>query len=393
MSFYTSLSGLVRVQVTSADLPGLLGTLSQHGVTLLNCVPMDDIRAEVTLSRGEYRNLCAICTRRGDQVKLMTRRGIYWTGKRMLGRPVLLAGALLLLVLSLYLPSRILFVEVEGNTRIPTGQIMDAAQSCGIGFWANRREVRSEKMKNALLEAVPGLQWAGVNTYGCVARISVRERAVEEALPEDSAFGHIVAARDGFILSCTATRGTLLCAQGQAVAKGDILISGYSDLGLAIRAEQAQGEIYARTRRELEALTPLQVSVKGEKREERKKISLLIGKKRINFGKDSGNWDAACDRMYEEYYITLPGGFQLPVAIVVERFVTREMSQQEAENAGEVLERFGESYLRGQMLAGTIENARTAFEEWDGYLLLAGEYDCIEMIGKMQREQIGETNE
>lgn len=39
-------------------------------------------------------------------------------------------------------------------------------------------------MKNALLSAIPELQWAGVNTYGCRAVISVRERTLPERKPE-----------------------------------------------------------------------------------------------------------------------------------------------------------------------------------------------------------------
>ena len=92
----------------------------------------------------------------------------------MLFRPVLLAGLGILFLLAMYLPSRVLFIRVEGNMQIPDRQILAAAEECGIRFGASRREVRSEKVKNALLSSVPQLQWAGVNTAGCVATISVR---------------------------------------------------------------------------------------------------------------------------------------------------------------------------------------------------------------------------
>ena len=36
--------------------------------------------------------------------------------------------------------------------------------------------IRSEKVKNSLLQRIPQLQWAGINTDGCVAVISVREK-------------------------------------------------------------------------------------------------------------------------------------------------------------------------------------------------------------------------
>ena len=165
-------------------------------------------------------------------------------------------------------------------------KILSAAEDCGIVFGASRRRVRSEKTKNALLSAIPQLQWAGVNTSGCVATISVRERT-EAVQAEDSKFiQSIVAIRDGYVLSATVTEGTGLVIPGQSVQKGQILISGYTDCGICIRAEGAAGEVMAQTSRELEAVMPAKYDQRTQNREVRKHYSLLIGKKRIKLWKD-----------------------------------------------------------------------------------------------------------
>ena len=140
--------------------------------------------------------------------------------KGLLSRPVLLGGMGLLLAASLYLPSRVLFIRVEGNSVVDTREILAAAEACGIRFGASRREVRSEKVKNNLLEKVPDLQWAGVNTAGCVATISVRERQITAEEQAEEAVTHLVAARDGYIVSTTVTQGTPLVQVGQTVRAG-----------------------------------------------------------------------------------------------------------------------------------------------------------------------------
>lgn len=394
MNLYSSLRGTVTASLTGADITETLDLLARRGIPILHCQFHTELEAVITLRRGDYRQVKLLCGKRGDTLRLKKRSGIYWTLKALLKRPVLTFGALFYLVTALYLPSRVLFVRVVGNSAVPARLILEAAAECGIGFGASRREVRSERMKNALLEAVPQLQWAGVNTYGCVAEISVRERAQQEAPVVESSFGHIVAIREGIITSCNATRGNLLCAPGQAVEAGDILISGYTDCGLTIRAEQAQGEVFAATRRELTVITPDICLAGAENGEEKKKISLLIGKKRINFWKDSGIWDATCDRMYEEYYITLPGGFQLPFGWSVERYRPRTLSETElsAESREQLLQEAGAAYLKGQMLSGTIRDSVLTLAEEDGYLQMTGQYSCVEMIGFMQRQEIGETN-
>jgi hypothetical protein len=222
----------------------------------------------------------------------------------------------------------------------------------------------------------------------------VRERAAGESEETESAFGHIVALTDAYITDCTATRGTLLCTPGQAVTEGQILISGYTDTGLAIRAEQASGEIYGMTRRSVRVVMPEILTIRTATGEQLKKFSLIIGKKRINLWKDSGIYGASCDRMYAEYYITLPGGFRLPLALAVERFGITQCSDREipANEAETVLSMFAQRSLTQTMIAGSVQERQLEFTKQPGLWILAGEYRCTELIGIMQRLQIGENN-
>ena len=394
MSLRSSLGGTVTVRINGANLPATLDALAQRGIPICRCIFLTELEVQVTIPRSGYRQLKQICEKRGDTLDVLRRGGMYWAMKSLRNRPVLIAGAMLYLFASLYLPSRVLFVRTEGNSRVPAKQILEAAEASGIRFGASRRAVRSEKMKNALLEAVPQLQWAGVNTYGCVAKISVREKNQEKEATWDSSLGHIVAGMDGVVQEVTALRGTLLCAPGQAVSAGDILISGYTDSGLAIRAEQAEGEVYAATRRSLRVLMPDSGQIWVSDGAHKKKISILLGKKRINLWKDSGIWDTTCDRMYEEYYITLPGGFQLPFGWSVEKYRVRELSCQkwDRQDMEDVLSGTAEAYLKSQMISGIIRDRVRTFYESSGSLQLAGEYSCVEMIGFRQRLEIGDTN-
>ena len=385
---------LITVEISGADIPQTLCALNRSEIILLRTHMKDELTVEVTMLRQDIGKAQEICRKRGDSLRILEREGWYWPFKSLLSRPVLMFGLALLLFCALWLPSRVLFVQVEGNALVPARKILEMADQCGIGFGARRRGVRSEKMKNALLEKMPELQWAGVNTRGCVAVISVRERPVRQATVESPSLCHIVAVADGVISQCTATRGTLLCIPGQAVEAGEILISGYTDSGLTIRAEAAQGEIYGHTLRTIESVTPTFRGTVSEYGPEMKKISLLIGKKRINLWKDSGIWEGTCDRMYEEYYITLPGGFQLPLGLTVERYHQRQVSQQEIPqtHCRRLLETAAQAHLCDAMIAGTIVRTDLSYTQEPGVLRMAGEYRCTELIGVPQRFQIGEQN-
>lgn len=395
MGLFKSLTGMVTAELTSADISGALAEISNLGVSIFDVRTADELTACFRLYRRDYKKLLQFAGKRGEGLRLIGRTGIYWDAKGLLKRPMLLLCIFALVILVLFVPTRVLFVQVEGNTAVPSKKILAAAEESGIRFGAARRKVRSEKMKNALLSAIPELQWAGVNTYGCTAVISVRERSVKDETQKQREVSSIVADRDGIILSCTVTRGNGLCTPGQAVRAGQVLISGFTDCGLCITATRAEGEIMALTRRNLTVKTPAQSSVRDDEGSHTTKFSLIVGKNRINFYKGSGICDSSCVKMYSEYCLTLPGGFALPVTLVKETVIDYEMAASEiAEDAAlTALSRFAADYQQRQMIAGAITDSSEEISMKNGAWCLTGKYACAEMIGRHQQAQIGEYHE
>lgn len=387
MDFWRQVDGAVFVELTSADIPGTMALMQNAGFQIWDLEMVDILTLRFHIQRREYKGVRTLCEKKGDQLKLLSQNGFYWNFKRLKNRPILVVGLLLLFVFSLWVPSRVFFVRVVGNDSIASRQIIEKAAQCGISFGSSRRDVRSEKMKNALLEAIPELSWAGVNTYGCTAVITVRERSVSAPTDGSGQVGSIIAVRDGIIRQITVLRGTGLCAVGQAVKAGQVLISGYTDCGLSIQATTAEGEIYAQTNRELSTVCPTHFEQKITMTDIKRKISLIIGKKRIIFSNSSGISGTGCAKIYEENYISLPGGFVLPVAIAVEIWTDYQTEYVPLSDAERLLSDFANRYLSSQMLCGKILLADEIFSGQDGLLQLIGSYSCYELIGITRIEE------
>lgn len=390
MGLLRSLAGMVCLEVTSAAPADMLTAVNALGIPLFGVRHTGDLSVEISFYRQDYGALRQLLERRGEKWKEVKKSGLYWTFRRTLHRSLLLSGVALLLFLVLFLPTRVYFIRVEGNQTVPTRLILAKAEQCGIVFGASRREVRSERMKNALLEEIPELQWAGINTSGCVATISVRERSVTEEKDPDQSVGSIVAIRDGVIRECTVLKGNPLCTVGQAVKAGQVLISGYTDTGLSIQATRAEGEIYAETLRQMQVVTLSDAAQRGEITKTEKKYSLLIGKKLIKLFKDSGISDTSCVKMYERRYLTLPGDFQLPVAVICEtlHYYDTETVQATDSETFDWMLGFSEDYLGSQMIAGQIMASDVQLDLQEGHCGLTGKYACLEMIGRVQNEEI-----
>lgn len=395
MKFSKIPTGTLRLMVTCANMPGLLSTLNEHGIPLFRLEQSDELNATFCVQQSQYQMTVQIIEHLGGKISHSLRAPGSHLVRGIVQRPVLVLGVFLILTLTFYLPTRILFIRVNGNHAIPIRQIQDVAAECGVNFGANRKQIRSEKVKNQLLSKIPELKWVGVNTRGCVAEISVRERASAESDTGRSIVSSVVASRDGIIREMTVTGGKPICRVGQAVRKGQLLVSGYSDCGRCIYGTRAEAEIYALTRRNLQVFTLSETEQRSVSGGSTRKISLIIGKKRINFYKGSGISDATCVRMYHEYTLTLPGGFQLPVTLVVHEQVDyekipRSLTPEETET---FLTQHVHSYLESQMIAGMVKQGDYQITELNGSHCLIGEYLCDEMIGLTRSEEIADRYE
>ena len=379
-----------QLTVICANMSGLLFRLNLHGVTLHHLCRKDELTASFCVRQGQYHLAVKIIEQDGGKIESTIPASGYLLLKGFLRRPVLIFGCVLLMFLTLFIPTRILFVSISGNERIPQRQILALASECGVSFGVSRNEIRSEKVKNRLLSALPELKWVGVNTSGCVAQISVRERAPSETKTNEPMVSSLVASCDGVIREITVRSGNPICRVGQAVKKGQLLVSGYADCGRCIYGTRADAEIYAQTRRSLCLSALTEGYQKVDINRSRRKYGLIIGKKRINFYKGSGIYDTTCVRMYVEYPLTLPGGFQLPVVLTVQEEIDYDIIpvESEVQELEPILDQFARAYLESLMIAGKVCQGDYQLTETEGALHLAGQYICDEMIGQRRSEEI-----
>ena len=386
MELWWRLRGWVRVQLTSADCVSRLRSISRV-IRLEHIVFQNDLVVEFDILRSDLKRLKI---RDGETVRQVGAGGLPVFMEKIRRWRLLAAVVLFLGILTVFLPTRVLFLRVEGNGEIPARLILERAEECGVYFGAPIRKLRSEQVKNHLLWAIPELRWAGVNTDGCVATITVAVRQTSEK-SEQKLPGDVVAVTDAVIKDIFPETGTAQAETGQAVRAGQILISGTTDLGYCTRVDRASGEVYGLTRRSVDAVLPLKTIVRQETGKVVHKYSLRIGKKYVNFSNDSGILYGTCVKMRTVNYLTLPGGFRLPVALVTDTYQRCETEEISREMAQDELLAEARRYVREQMRSGSIEREDVQFSN----NTLSVVFECREMIGAFRPGIYteGDTNE
>lgn len=380
---------MITVEITCPAPEEFISEITQEGIILSSIRQLDACRFSACVNQMDLAALYRLTDFRANTVKICRKNPFSGWTVYLLMRPVLLVGMLTVIILTIFLPRKILFMEVEGNRAIPSSDIIACAESAGVSFGVNRSSVRSEKVKNRLLSELPGLQWAAINTYGCLAVISVKERTLPEQTETKGGVSSIVSGCDGVVCKITVKRGTAVCSVGEAVKKGQMLVSGYTDCGLLVKAEQAEAHVYAYTQHYLTAVSMQERSERSKQTKYSTSYSLKIGKKLIKMNNCSSNSSGNCAKIYSETILRLPGGFILPISLIkVTQITYTEELFRDGVDCSAWLPVYMENYLHDHIFDGEILKRTyiddVANESW----VCRCQYYCREMIGRQKDEEI-----
>ena len=274
-------------------------------------------------------------------------------------------------------------IEVEGNDRLPAGQIVQALEELGIapGTWGP--SIDSPETRNRMLLRMPELAWLAVNRSGGRVQVLVTERQQPPDTRAPYAVANVVAARDGVLTEVSVTEGMRLCAVGDTVRQGQLLVSGYEDYGLFIRPVCASAEIYARTWHTGTVVTPAERLEKRYTGREWKQVTLIVGKKRIKLWGNSSISQQDCDKMIVEKAVRTSGyAYPLRLETAILREYVLEPAPAPQVQTEKLLQEAWRRAVQAQMLAGRIDVTQESLLMQGGLCILQAQSDCTELISR-----------
>ena len=391
------LFGSCEITISGAAPERCINALAEEKIAIWKILFIDDMHDSFSVLSKDRKKVEQIAIRNYCTVEHCCQTGVPSLLKKLLSRPVLLISMLLALVMSFFLQSFVWVIEVDGNETVPTDVIVRELENQNIKFGAWAGSIDSQATKNRMLNAVPSLSWLAVNRSGgkLTVLVTERESGISEEAPYDTA--NIVAAKDGVITDYSISEGMKLCARGDTVKKGQILVSGYEDYGLFIRNVCAEAEIYAKTWYTGTVVTPAVKMQKVYTGRTEKQVSLILERKRIKLSGNSSISEGTCDKMVVTRRLSLPG-YTFPAAIetVIIREYTLKAVPMLPAAAQEKLREAWKRQTLSSMIAGTIDNTAEHFAANHNLYILQAQSTCTEMIAKpvpLNGPGKGETNE
>jgi len=376
--------GFIKVEAKGADPVHFLNLLTQERIPFWDLLWIDDTTIQYKIFRCDEKEVSQLAVSSLYELSKEEYPGIKKYPKALLCRPILFLGIIASVAIILYAQRYLLFYEVIGNETVSSTEIMRTIENVGVGFGEYGANIDPKLIKNHVLSVMPQLQWVTITQNGSAAKVVVRERPHIPEITDRKGYANIVASRAGMITELSVYEGQPLKKVGDFVDAGEMIVSGVVDLERIYTVVNAQAEVFAKTWCNKTTVTPVMCLNKTYTSDKYLCIWMEIGKRKIKIFGNSGISTCAYDKIVKRSELTLPGGYTLPVALLVETLLPYSKSECEIISVDALgwLVDYSRGRVMSDMCAGEILKEDTVLSCVDGRYELEAYYECHEMIAQ-----------
>ena len=272
----------------------------QMGLQYANFCWCEDGSIRFSCYISSAKRFLSVCKAKSITAEIIEYRGLPRLLKAMALRKGLIAGTFLSLTLIILSGLFVWDVQVSGNVTLTEEEVIEELRACGFGVGSYLPNLRVREIENRVLIASEHIGWISINIDGTVAHVQIIEQIAENAVGDENLTSmkpaNLIAMCDGQIEYLELYRGNAVVTTGQAVKKGELLVSGlYDSLTGGIRFTRAAGRVMARTEHTIRVEIPFcyEEKVYEEPVLDSLEIHFFDFSKKIF--KNSGNSNILCD--------------------------------------------------------------------------------------------------
>ncbi|MBW4080136.1 sporulation protein YqfD [Paenibacillus sp. S150] len=271
-----SLRGFVTLHVTGPQVENFINAVTEAGIIIWDVRPAGS-GASLNLLLDDFFALRPLLKKTGCRMRVTGRNGLPFKTARLLKRKFFAAGLLLFGIGLLLLCSMIWTIRIEGNSRIASEDILQAARHEGVYpfQWIWRMD-DPDKLSKELTSKLPGVSWVGVLRTGTSVKIQIVESDQPEKKPLLSQ-RHLVSRADAVVTEIYAEQGRPVVSRNSRVKKGQILISGALGDEENVEYVVAKGEVKGLVWHEYNIEVPLKRTGSSYTGERKDRTYLVLG--------------------------------------------------------------------------------------------------------------------
>jgi len=304
--------GGCRIAAKKYDAERILNICMRYGFVYRNFrFVNDDISFECSLYTASL--LEKICNDRKIEINKNEVFGLPKIISNYRKRIGILIGFVLICAITFISGRFVWDIRVSGCEKTNVNMIINELKSQNFRLGTYLPGIDVDIIENAVLINSPDISWIAINLKGTVAYVEIREKEIVPENTESNTPANLIASRDGLIEYFEISRGNTAVKIGQNVRKGDLLVSGiYESNVWGYGYMRPQGDVYARTVREISVEIPLKYQEKVYTGEEIVKKTLFFFSKPIKLYRNTGFLGETYDTINSVKNIIFFDGTHLP---------------------------------------------------------------------------------
>lgn len=218
--------GYIKVRVRGNNVERFVNLCRNRGMVLWN-IHWDREQNCFYFRIGlkEFYNLRPIARKCRVRVVVLERFGMPFVLAAMRRRGSFWLGVCACSLIVIFLSSRIWGISVEGESYHTRDSILSFFDEIGVYGGMAAKDLHCSRVEKQLRKKYKDIGWASVEQRGSKIFLRIREVILVEQEKKKER-GHLIAERDGTVVSIVTRSGTAKVKAGDKVKKGDVLISG-----------------------------------------------------------------------------------------------------------------------------------------------------------------------
>lgn len=224
MSIYDVL-GTFQADIDGFESARLIDDLCKRCKVLSLNVANDTVSVSLPFYQEKY--LAKMCEDSNSVMAVRSRKGLYYFVSRYLKRYGIAIGILLFVIFGFLLSNTVLKIRVIGAQTPEFEQIVrETVAAAGIKPGKFIPSIDFADVELTLFKSSPYIAWTSIGHSGSVVTVNVSLATLKVNTDEGRIPCNILASRDGRIVSADVLAGEFTTLIGNAVRKGEMLVSG-----------------------------------------------------------------------------------------------------------------------------------------------------------------------
>lgn len=220
---YKFINGYVYVKFISPFPEKILNICAANGINFWRVTLKKNI-LYFKISISDFKRLRFLKRNLKGKIHITKKNGLPFILHRNKYRYGMLVGAVIFVLLINFMSGFVWNLHISGNENISSESILESLEALNIKEGVRISKIDPQIARNQLLISRKDVAWAAFNIEGCRLTVDITETKQKD--DKSKAPSNIKALEDGVIKSVEVISGVANVRAGDAVLKGDLLVSG-----------------------------------------------------------------------------------------------------------------------------------------------------------------------